>query len=99
MRRALVLGGGGARGAFQVGMLDVLVREKGLDFDVIRGVSVGALNAAFLAQAPTAGGSQANLSKAVGELLRIWTTEIKGNKSVYTERIAGFAGLAAGADS
>lgn len=99
MRRALVLGGGGARGAYQVGMLDVLVRERGLDFDVIRGVSVGALNAAFLAQAPTAGDSLANLKSSVAGLLRVWTKEIEGNESIYEERVAGLAGLAGGADS
>ena len=52
MNRALILGGGGARGAYQVGMLDVLVNELELDFQIMRGVSIGALNAAFLAQAP-----------------------------------------------
>lgn len=98
-KRALVLGGGGARGAFQVGMLDVLVRERGIDFDVIRGVSVGALNAAFLAQAPTGANSLANLQAAVTELVRIWTEEIRGNASIFEERATGFAGLAAGADS
>jgi NTE family protein len=50
-KRALVMSGGGARGAFQVGAVDYLVAELGLDFDVIAGVSVGSMNAAFLAQA------------------------------------------------
>ena len=40
MARALVLGGGGARGAFQVGMLLELVGTKQLDFTILRGVSV-----------------------------------------------------------
>lgn len=48
---ALVMSGGGARGAFEVGVVDYLVHDHGLDFDVITGVSVGALNAAMLAQA------------------------------------------------
>ena len=48
---ALVMSGGGARGAFEVGVVDYLVHDVGLDFDVITGVSVGALNAAMLAQA------------------------------------------------
>ncbi len=48
---ALVMSGGGARGAFEVGVVDYLVHDQGLDFDVITGVSVGALNAAMLAQA------------------------------------------------
>jgi len=98
MKRALVLASGGARGAYQVGMLRELVINQGIDFDIIRGVSVGALNAAFLAQAPVAGNSLANLQQKVEELHRLWTTEIRGNHSVYEER-AGMAGLTVGADS
>jgi NTE family protein len=102
MAQALVLGGGGARGAFQVGMLLELVGTKGLDFTILRGVSVGALNAAFLAQAPVGSNPQesiANLRVQVGKLHDLWTREIKGNHSVYAERPGGFAGLVAGADS
>ena len=40
MTRALVLGGGGARGAFQVGMLLELVGTKGIDFTILHGVGV-----------------------------------------------------------
>ncbi|MCG6962328.1 MAG: patatin-like phospholipase family protein [Acidobacteria bacterium] len=102
MKRALVLGGGGARGSFQVGMLLELIGQQELDFQIIRGVSVGALNAAFLAQAPvgaTPKKSLANLKKQVDKLHNLWTNEIKGNFSVYAERAGGFAGLALGADS
>lgn len=45
---AVVLSGGGAKGAFQAGVLQVL-REKGYRFDMISGVSVGSLNGAMLA--------------------------------------------------
>ena len=62
-KRALVLASGGARGAYQVGMLQELVVKRGLDFQIIRGVSVGALNAAFLAQAPTQRNSLAEVKK------------------------------------
>jgi len=102
MARALVLGGGGARGSFQVGMLLELVGTKGLDFTILRGVSVGALSAAFLAQAPVGSNAQesiANLRAQVGKLHDLWTREITGNHSVYAERPGGFAGLLAGADS
>jgi len=102
MARALVLGGGGARGAFQVGMLMELVGVQGLDFTILRGVSVGALNAAFLAQAPKGKSpkeSIANLKAQVAKLHDLWTREIRGNHSVYAERPGGFAGLVAGADS
>lgn len=99
MVKALVLGGGGARGAYQVGMLDVLVNEHGLDFKIIRGVSIGALNAAFIAQTSTKPNSLEQLKLSVAELLRIWKEEIQGNRSVFEERIGGFFGLALGADS
>lgn len=45
---ALVLSGGGAKGAFQAGALKVL-REAGYSFDAISGVSVGTLNGVMLA--------------------------------------------------
>jgi NTE family protein len=98
MKRALVLASGGARGAYQIGMLRELVIHQGIDFDIIRGVSVGALNAAYLAQAPVAGNALANLQQKVEELHRLWTTDIRGNDSVYEKR-KGVVGLAIGADS
>src|SRR5437867_5440864 len=102
MRRALVLGGGGARGSFQAGMVEELVGTQGLDFQILRGVSVGALNAAFLAQAPVGASgreSLANLRTQVDRLVELWVETIQGNSSVYAERLGGFAGLVAGADS
>jgi NTE family protein len=98
VKRALVLSGGGARGAFQVGMLRELVINRGLDFQVIRGVSVGSLNAAYLAQASTQGDSLANLAQQVERLEAVWRDEIQGNSSVYKKRW-GVAGVALGADS
>ena len=46
----LVLSGGGAKGAFQVGVERVLREELGFQWERIFGVSVGALNAALLSQ-------------------------------------------------
>jgi NTE family protein len=86
-KRALVLGGGGARGAFQVGMLQVLVQQH--DFQIIRGVSAGAMNAAVLAQAPTGPDSHTNLQAQVGTLAELWCNDIRGNDSVYKERTLG----------
>lgn len=48
--RALVLSGGGSKGAYQVGVLKKWMVEEGADYDLIAGVSVGALNAAVLCQ-------------------------------------------------
>ena len=47
-KTALVLSGGGAKGAFQIGALEVFY-DHGYEFDIISGVSVGALNGAMVA--------------------------------------------------
>jgi NTE family protein len=48
-KRALVMPGGGGRGAYQVGVCRALF-EAGLEFDLSFGTSVGAINATFIAQ-------------------------------------------------
>mgnify|MGYP006271623803 CR=1 FL=1 len=71
-RTALVLAGGGVRGAYEVGVLCALVEILGLraedppPFRLYCGASVGAINAAFLA----ANGHRGDLN--VAELERIW---------------------------
>jgi predicted acylesterase/phospholipase RssA len=47
--RALVLSGGGAKGAYEVGLISKLM-EFEEPFDIICGTSIGALNAAMIAQ-------------------------------------------------
>ena len=49
--RAVVMSGGGSKGAFQAGALDYLIQDQGLDFQVIAGVSTGSLNSVVLSQA------------------------------------------------
>lgn len=49
MKYSLVLEGGGAKGAYQIGVVKAL-RKAGFEFDVITGTSIGAINAAYLAQ-------------------------------------------------
>ena len=48
MSNALVLGGGGCKGAYQIGAIRAL-HELGYKYDIVTGTSVGALNALFLA--------------------------------------------------
>lgn len=52
-KKALLLSGGGARGAYQVGVLialsSMLNKKTRIPFDILCGTSAGALNAAFLA--------------------------------------------------
>jgi len=49
MKRALVLAGGGSKGAYEVGFIKAL-NELGIDFQIITGTSIGALNGCLLAQ-------------------------------------------------
>ncbi len=76
--RALVLGGGGAKGEFEVGVLEIFA-EKGWDFDFFSGVSVGALNVSILAQ-------YAKLADGVAALKLIWD-DIDENEDVYTTSV------------
>ena len=71
-KRAIVLSGGGARGAYEAGVLRFLLEEfpkrSGLsvNFDIASGTSVGAIHACFLA-------ATANLGPERGQLLsQIW---------------------------
>ena len=48
-KRALVLAGGGSRGAYQLGVWQAL-RELQVDFQIVTGTSVGALNGAMMVQ-------------------------------------------------
>lgn len=52
MKLGLVLSGGGAKGAYQVGVIKALV-EMGTQVDAVAGASIGALNAAILASSPS----------------------------------------------
>jgi NTE family protein len=65
---AAVLTGGGARGAYQVGVLRAIARRyPRLRIPVLFGVSAGAVNAAHLAQ------HQGTFAEAIEELAALWT--------------------------
>ena len=64
----LVLPGGGARAAYQVGLLRCLARHRpDLSLDIITGVSAGAINAAYLAAHP------GRISEAAFGLSQLWS--------------------------
>jgi NTE family protein len=70
---ALVLAGGGARGAYEVGALSVLLpklKEAGEYPDIMIGTSVGALNVAYFAA--TADRAVQDLPGVISESWRIW---------------------------
>lgn len=62
---AFVLGGGGVRGAVQVGMLRALL-EAGVVPDLVVGTSIGAINGAVVAADP--------VPEAADRLLELWTS-------------------------
>jgi NTE family protein len=66
---ALVLSGGGARGAYQVGVLRHIARRRPeAEFPIFTGVSAGAINATFLA------GNQGSLDAGVEALAELWSS-------------------------
>jgi len=76
--RALVLSGGGARGAFECGAIRYLLGERCYDYAVYSGTSVGAMNAAFLAQH-----ASGNEKAAAAALTLLW--QKIDTKHVYTD--------------
>ncbi len=83
---AMVLSGGGAKGAFQVGVLDELITNRGVSIDIFCGVSTGAIQAL--------GGAMDDMPG----LLAQWLS-IKGNNDIYKKRTFGVVEGVLGADS
>ncbi|WP_049722154.1 patatin-like phospholipase family protein [Gilvimarinus polysaccharolyticus] len=86
-RKALILSGGGARAAYQVGVLQALAEILPADtvnpFPVICGTSAGAINAIALAAHP------GNFRESVTELAQIWQSLSIGQ--VYRHGWSDFA--------
>lgn len=83
---AIVLSGGGAKGAFQVGVVHELVVNRGVRLDIVAGVSTGAIQALGVAQDDVPG------------LLQQWL-DIRGNSSIYKNRPLGAVGGILGEDA
>ena len=64
-RTAIVLGGGGVRGAVEIGMIRAIL-EAGIRPDLVVGTSIGAINGAMIAKDPTLG--------VIDTLLHAWTS-------------------------
>lgn len=84
VQRALVLQGGGALGAYEAGVLNILSRnlrmedkengeENRLLFDVIAGTSIGAMNGAILVSQYL---ETKSWEKASEELEKFWTDQV-----------------------
>ena len=72
IRKALILPGAGARGAYQIGVLKaiagILPEREPNPFSIICGTSAGAINAAVLA------GRASNFERAVADMEHVWAS-------------------------
>lgn len=83
MKVGLVLSGGGAKGAYHVGVLKAL-RELGTRIDAVSGASIGALNGGILASAPS-------LDVAIERLELLWGRLSK--ESPLSMKVPGYLSL------
>lgn len=74
--RALVLSGGGSKGSYQVGALKYILGEKRINYDALCGVSVGAINVAYLGMFKS--GQEVESSQKIAEM---WGT--LDNSKIY----------------
>src|SRR3954468_6041344 len=65
---ALILGGGGARGAYQIGVLEAWkdIFQRGASLEILIGVSAGAINAVGLME------SASDYSRGLEAVKRLW---------------------------
>lgn len=75
--RALVLSGGGAKGSWQLGALKRWMHDDQLDYDIMTGVSVGALIVSRLAHTPIG-----NPSVAINDMIELWNSKVE-TKNIY----------------
>ncbi len=81
---AMVLSGGGAKGAFQVGVIHELVVNRGVRIDIVAGVSTGAIQALGTAQDDVPAMLQQWLYIR-GNREGITTAELKGGVSAWPD--------------
>lgn len=92
MKRALVLSGGGLKGAFQAGAVYHLIVHRRCDFREFAGVSVGSLNSVILAQAPRDENPEAslkNLTQRAEKMVAVWQ-DIRSRKQILKPRWPGW---------
>ncbi|MCK4415212.1 MAG: patatin-like phospholipase family protein [Candidatus Eisenbacteria sp.] len=87
--KALVLAGGSIKGAFQAGAVAELLR-RGWVPDSIYGVSVGALNGAFVASRAGGSASAIGLGSDPNDTAATWTSIADDLESFWREKITSF---------
>lgn len=91
-KRALVLSGGGLKGAFQAGAIYHFIVHRHCDFHEISGVSVGSLNAVILAQARRDENPEVslkNMAERAEELVDLWQN-IRSSRQILKPRWPGW---------
>ena len=83
---AIVLSGGGAKGAFQVGVLEELIVNRGVKVDIAVGTSTGSIQALAVAQ------------DEIPQLVKFWSS-LKKNSDIYEKRPLGVASALLGSKS
>jgi NTE family protein len=78
---AIVFSGGGAKGAYEAGLVSTLITEYDEKFDVVCGTSIGAINASFTAQ------------DKITELAGVWRTIKEANIVDPVPRVAAIQKL------
>src|SRR6266576_842319 len=91
-KSALVLSGGGLKGAFQAGATYHFIVHRHCDFREIAGVSVGSLNAVILAQAQRDENREAslkNMAERAEKLVDVWQN-IRSSRQILKPRWPGW---------
>lgn len=70
-KRALAMSGGANKGAYQLGVLKSLMGERSHEYDIITGISVGALNAAGLGMT-----KKGQPRASINWLIRFWLNNV-----------------------
>jgi NTE family protein len=83
---AIVLSGGGAKGAFQVGVLEELIVNRGVKVDIAVGTSTGSIQALAVAQ------------DDIPKLVQFWSS-LRKNSDIYVKRPLGVASALLGSKS
>lgn len=83
-KRAVVLSGGGTKGAYEIGVWEAL-RELSVDFQIVTGTSIGSINGALMAMGDFEKAGQIWHNMAMGDLM-----QAPQRKSALREFFEGF---------
>lgn len=85
--RALVISGGGSKGAFAGGVAEYLIRDKGIQYDIFSGSSTGALLAPMLASGDIDRIKKVYTTVRQEDIFNICPFIIRKKKGIYKSKI------------